>query len=587
LKCHNTKSRGLPKSAPDDIRILLMGNPNVGKSVIFSKLTGVNVMAANYAGTTVSYTEGDIHYGRKTATLIDVPGTYSLDATSPAEEVAVNFLEDGANVIVCVLDATNLERNLNLALQVKHKDIPVVYALNLIDVAESKGIQIDVDKLEKELDAPVIPTIATRNVGLKELLDKTWERALKDPVPTEPTHISHDERWAEVGRIVENVQIVEHRHPTFWERFGDLAVQPIPGIPIAILVLALSIGFVVGGGQGIRATILLPLLNNVYVPAITTFVSSFVPEGILLNVLVGEYGVLIKGIEWPFFLILPYVALFFIVMSFLEDSGYLPRLGILLDSILRQIGMTGSNVVPMVMGYGCAVPAILGTRAATSKKQRLMITGLVALAVPCVSQTGAFIALLGDQSVFALVFVFLTSLIALMVAGAIMNRLIPGENEPLLMEVPNLLKPNSNALVQKVWLKIKQFVYDAQGPLLLGILFAALLVETGLLLVIANVLEPLVVGWLGLPKEASLALMLGIVRRELAVLPLLALELTTLQLIVGSLVGLFYLPCITVLAVIFKEFHFRLAIYTLLFTTLTAFIFGGVFNQVARLLGFQ
>ncbi len=571
----------------DDIRILLMGNPNVGKSVIFSKLTGLDVLTANYAGTTVSYTEGHIHYHGKTATLIDVPGTYSLEATSPAEEVAVNFLEDGANVVICVLDATNLERNLNLALQIKQKDIPIIYALNLIDVAENKGISIDVEKLEKELGAPVVTTVATRNVGLKELLDTAWEYSLKEAIPITPVHISQDERWQEVGRIVENVQVVEHRHPTFWDKVGDITVQPFPGLPIAMLVLTFSMLFVVGGGQGIRSLLLLPILNNYYIPVVTTFVSGFVAEGILLNVLVGEYGVLIKGIEWPFFLILPYVTLFYIVMSFLEDSGYLPRLGILLDSMLRRIGMVGSNIVPVVMGYGCAVPAILGTRAATTRKQRIMITSLVALAVPCTAQSGAFIALLGDQSIIALVFVYLVSFAAIIVAGYILDKLIPGEAEPMLMEVPNLLKPSSSALMQKIWIRIKQFLVEAEVPMLLGILFAALLVETGMLLVIGNILEPLVAGWLGLPIEASLALMLGIVRRELGVLPLLELELTTLQLIVGSLVALFYLPCVTVMAVIIKEFDLKLSLYVLGFTTITAFTLAGIFNQVARLLGFQ
>ncbi len=564
-----------------------MGNPNVGKSVIFSKLTGLDVLTANYAGTTVSYTEGHVHYRGKTATLIDVPGTYSLEATSPAEEVAVGFLEEGANVIICVLDATNLERNLNIALQIKHKDVPIIYALNLIDVAENKGISIDIKQLERELGAPVIPTVATRNIGLEELLYKAWQVALEEPVRIKPIQMSHDQRWQEVGRIVEKVQVVEHRHPTFWDRMGDLTVQPLPGLPIALLVLTCSMLFVVGGGQGLRALLLLPLLNDYYIPAITSLVSSFVAEGILLNVLVGEYGVLIKGIEWPFFLILPYVTLFYIVMSLLEDSGYLPRLGILLDSLLRRIGMAGSNVVPMVMGYGCAVPAILGTRAATSKKQRLMITSLVALAVPCTAQSGAFIALLGDQSILALVFVYAVSFMAILVAGAVLNRVIPGESEPMLMEVPNLLKPSSSALIQKIWIRIKQFLLEAEIPMIAGILFAALLVETGLLLVIGDVLKPLVEGWLGLPKEASLALMLGIVRRELGVLPLLELELTTLQLIVGSLVALFYLPCITVMAIIIKEFNLKMSFYVLGFTTITAFTLAGLFNQVARLFGFQ
>ncbi|MGF7184382.1 ferrous iron transport protein B [Desulfitispora alkaliphila] len=584
MGCHDEQGKEPIELEDNEIKILLMGNPNVGKSVVFSKLTGMEVLTANYAGSTVNYTVGKVNYRGKKATLIDVPGTYSLESTSPAEEVAVRLLREGAHVVLCVLDATNLERNLNLALQLKQLDVPIVYALNLIDVAERKGITIDVPALEKELGAPVVPTVAVRNIGLQQILQNVWEVAADKKIKEDEQKIqlSQSERWQKVGEIAENVQKVEHRHPTFWEKMGDAMIRPFPGLPIAIFVLIAAMGLVVGGGKALRAVILLPIFDGYVSPFITAVVSSFVPEGMLRNILVGEFGMLIKGIEWPIALILPYVALFYIVMSFLEDSGYLPRLGVLLDNVMRKMGVQGGNIVPMFMGYGCAVPAILGTRAATSSKERVMITGLVAIAVPCTAQTGAFIALLGDHSLAALIFVYMLSFIAMFTAGLIMSKMIPGKVDPMLLEIPNLLRPDPKALAKKIWLRIKQFLLEAEVPMILGIGFAALIAETGVLNIIAGVMQPFTEGWLGLPGEASLALMLGIIRRELAVLPLLELDLSLLQLIVGSTVALFYLPCLTVMAIIVKEFTVKFALYLMGLTLFLAFGVAGLINHIGQ-----
>ncbi len=582
MRCHAAGDRAAHPTG-DQIKILLMGNPNVGKSVIFSKLTGRQVLAANYSGTTVSFTRGTVNYQEKQATMIDVPGTYSLSASSEAEKVAVKILSEGAHVIVCVLDATNLERNLNLALWLKEHNIPIVFALNLFDVAKRRGIEINVKALQQELKAPVIPTIAIRNIGLQELLDEAWKQADESFADGIEVKLSEDDYWQEVGRILKIVQKVGHRHPTALEKLGDMTLQPFPGIPIALLVLAAALGLVVGGGKGLRAFILLPLVNDLLVPWVTAFVSIFIAEGILFNVLVGEYGMLVKGLEWPFALILPYVFLFNVVLSVLEDSGFLPRLGVLVDGLLRRLGMQGGNIIPIILGYGCAVPAVLGTRAANSYKERLIVTGVVALAVPCAAQTGAFFVLLGDQSLLALVLIYMISFAAIVGAGMVMNRLIPGQAEPMLLEIPNLLRPDREALFSKIWMRTRHFVLEAQIPMLLGIGLAALVAETGVLDYISVYIQPLVVSWLGLPAEASLALVLGIVRRELAVLPLLELNLSTLQLLVGSIVALFYLPCLSVLAVLIKEFGVKIAVPMALFTIVFAFAAAGLFNQTARL----
>ena len=583
MDCHQKARRGtLPEDAP---RILLMGNPNVGKSVLFSKFTGMDVLTSNYAGTTVSYTRGKMIDSTLRAVLIDVPGTYGFDAVSPAEEVAVDMLKNGnPQAILCVLDATNLERNLNFALQLKQYGLPTVYALNLMDVARSQGITIDAKALSEALEAPVIPTVAIRNQGLNGILQALSQLLKNQPPPQVYEECSAEIRWQQVGALVERVQKLEHRHPTLLERIGELSVKPFPGIPLAIIVLALTLALVVGGGKGLRAGLLLPLLNNFYIPFITGLVSRILPEGILYNVLVGDYGVLIKGVEWPFTLILPYVFLFYFALSFLEDSGYLPRLGVLVDTFLKRLGIQGGNIIPLIMGYGCAVPAILGTRAAVSRKERIIVAAVVSLAVPCVAQTGAFIALLGDHSALVLILVYLVSLLGIIIGGVVLNRIIPGQSGPMLMEIPNLLLPDRQSFFKKLLIRTKHFMVEAEIPMILAIGIAALIAETGLLRVAAVYIEPFITGWLGLPKEATLGLILGIIRRELAVLPLLELDLSTLQLFVASVVALFYLPCLSVLAVLIKEFNVKTAMLIALSTLLIAFLTGGIINQSAVLL---
>lgn len=584
MSCHSEKKSNA--AFDNELKVLLMGNPNVGKSVIFSKLTGMNVIASNYTGTTVSFTKGEININGRKATLIDVPGVYSLKSTSKAEEVAVSILEnENADAIICVIDATNLERNLYLALELKEKNIPMVFAVNLSDVAANQGIEIDIEALEEELTAPVIPTIAIRNKGLREILNKVSEAIYSNKKTDEEREkLTEDELWKRSEDIAKKVQKIRESDPTFLEKMGDLMLKPFPGIPIAFLVIALMLGVVVGGGKALRGGILLPIINNLYAPFVKSLVSKFVSEGILYNILVGEFGVLIKGIEWPFALVLPYVFLFYVALSFLEDSGYLPRLGVLVDGILKRIGLNGGNIIPIIMGYGCAVPAILGSRAATTKKERIIIASIVSLSVPCVAQTGAFISLLGEQSVLALIAVYLISFFAMFVSGVIAKKLIPGKSDPILLEIPNLLMPDIKALLKKISIRTKHFMIEAEIPMVIAIVFAALVVETGVLNAAAGFIEPFVGGWLGLPKEATLGLILGVLRREFAVLPLLELNLSTIQLLVASVVALFYLPCLSVFAVLIKEFGVKTALIISSFTFVTALVVGGLINQISNII---
>ncbi|NLB89489.1 MAG: GTP-binding protein, partial [Syntrophomonadaceae bacterium] len=289
-------------------KILLMGNPNVGKSVFFTELTGIHAISSNYAGTTVSFLEGTITLGQKKYTLIDVPGTYSMTPTSQAEAVAVRFVESGAKAIICVLDATNLERNLRLGLDLQSYNIPIVYALNMMDVAERHGMEINEKLLAQELGRPVVPTIAVKRQGFKELkaaLQNVIETAEQNSCCSNCSNCSspgHDDNILSsrdrAREITRRVRKTNSPQPNFVDKLGESMMKPWPGIPIAILIMFLSIGVVVGGGKALRALLLLPLVNDIIVPFFRMLFSSFVPEGMLLNVLIGEYGIFVISFEW-------------------------------------------------------------------------------------------------------------------------------------------------------------------------------------------------------------------------------------------------------------------------------------------------
>ena len=290
------------------------------------------------------------------------------------------------------------------------------------------------------------------------------------------------------------------------------------------------------------------------------------------------------GFEWIITLILPYVFLFYVVFSFLEDSGILPRLSVLFDNIMRKMGVQGGSMITILMGYGCAVPAIISSRTATTRKERLIISTVVCFAVPCISQTGALISLFAAFSPLLLILMILLSLVIMMIVSGVLSRMLKGTVDPMVIEIPNLLMPNAHAYGKKLMIRMKYFLLEAEVPMLISILIAAVLKETGLLAYIAAYLEPIVSGWLGLPREAVIALILGIVRREMAVTPLLAIEgLTALQAFVGGTVALLYLPCLSVFGVLTKEFGPKVAVAIACSTVVTAFTVAGLINQIAHI----
>ncbi len=580
--------------------ILLIGAPNVGKSVIFNRLTGMDVSVANYAGTTVEFARGIGRIGEFEATLVDVPGTYTLSATNEAERVAIEMLSRPVDLVIAVADAVNLESSVYLVLQVLARRQPTVVVLNRIDVAAARGIAVDAAELSRLLGVAVAPTVAVTGKGFAQLHQLVAQTLREPPPAAGALHSAATTETAGLWPLAEEIAQAVHTVPAASQtarrrpfslrrgsrrRFDSEAlVRPWPGLAVALLVLALAFGLIVGLGMGMRQLLLLPIARGYLFPLLTAAVTRAIGPGLFQNILIGEYGLLIKGIEWPFTLVLPYVLSFYLAISLLEDSGYLPRFAVLLDGLLSKIGLRGSHSISLLLGYGCAIPGILSTRAMGSRRERLIVATLISLAVPCISQTGALFALLAESSVWLVVALFGLSFLVMIIAGLITDRLLPGARSQLVFELPELLMPRPAVMLQKLLARARNYLTDGALPMVVAVGVAALLYESGLLAQIGVLLAPLVTGWLRLPQQAAVPLLLGVVRRELTVLPLLDMPLTRLQLFVGATVGLFYVPCIAVVATLGREFGVRTAIGMLLLTTGTAFLLGGAIAQIGALL---
>ncbi|MBD3262213.1 MAG: GTP-binding protein [Candidatus Altiarchaeales archaeon] len=536
------------------MKILLMGNPNVGKSALFSRLTGVQVLCSNYPGTTVSYCEGNMPYEGDWAKLIDVPGTYSLDPKSRVEEVATKMIDEG-DVIIDVVDATNLERNLYLTLQLLESGKPVIIALNMWDDTSHVGVDIDVEKLEEKLGAPVVPTAAITGEGVKKLVER-----LSEAQPPKKTPQSEHERWDRIGEIIGGVQKLTHRHHTLVERLEDASVNPVTGIPIAALVLGLSFLFIIQTGEWAIENILDPFFYKIYGPFITNLVTGFVPEGVLREILLGEetnfvdsLGVLTTGLYVPLDMVLPFVILFYFTLSLLEDSGYLPRLATLMDTLMHKIGLHGSAIVPSILGLGCNVPGMLSTRILESKKQRLIAATLISICIPCLAQNAIIISLLLNYGPQYVAIVYAVLILLYIILGFSLNRILPGKTPEILLEVPPYRLPRLQPALKKTWMRVKHFLLEAVPYVLFGVLLVNLAYNFGFIEVFTRLFGPFISQVFGLPQEAVFALIVGFLRKDVAVGMLAPLGMTAMQLTVASTILAIYFPCIATYMVLFKE----------------------------------
>jgi ferrous iron transport protein B len=567
------------------MKILLMGNPNVGKSVLFSRLTGVKVITSNYPGTTVGFTKGFMKLGGEQAEVIDVPGTYTLDPTCKAEEVAVGMLKDG-DIAIDVIDATNLERNLYLTLQLLERQIPVIVALNMWDDTKHRGINIDIAKLEELLKVPIVHTVALTGQGTKELVSRIPQAV----APHEPARTS-DERWAAVGRIVAQAQTRYHRHHTLLESLGDASIKPFPGLLIAAIVILLSFVIIRLVGEGIINHAMDPLFNNLWAPVMTKLSTMLGSGGLSHDILVGKlvngqidfsssFGVLTTGLYIPFGVVLPYVFSFYLVLGFLEDLGYLPRFAVLLDNLMHRVGLHGYAIIPTLLGLGCNVPAILATRVLESKRERFIAATLISIAVPCASLQAMIFGLVGGYGIQYVAMIYGTLLVVWILLGIILNSTVRGFSPELLIEIPPYRLPGLRASASKLWMRIYGFLREAVPIVFLGILVITVLYALGVFEHIASFTAPVVSGVFGLPKEAVSAIVIGFLRKDMAVGMLGTLGLGAGQIVVGSVVLAMFFPCIASFTVLARELGLRDMLKATVIMVAVALIVGGLLNLV-------
>lgn len=560
-----------------------MGNPNVGKSVIFSRLTGVHVVTSNYPGTTVNYTRSHMKLGGEQVEVIDVPGTYTLEPTCEAEEVALRMLDSG-DVVVNVLNANNLERNLYLTLQLLERKIPVVVALNMWDDTQHHGIHIDLNRLRGILRVPVITTVATTGEGSKELV----ENLAKAVSPDTPVR-NRDERWAEVGSIIEQVQRVTHRHHTWRERLADASVHPYLGLILALIVLAVSFLVVRVIGETLIDCVFDPLFANVLAPVFARLSELLGSGGFAHNILIGKlfegqvdfvqsFGLLSSGLYVPFAMVLPYIVSFYLVLGLLEDAGYLPRLAVLMDTIMHRVGLHGYAIIPTLLGFGCNVPAVLATRILESKRERFIAATLISVAVPCAALQAMIFGLVGAHGWQYVAMVYGTLFAVWIVLGFILHKAIKGFTPELLIEIPPYQMPVWRTTFQKLWMRAYGFLAEAIPIILGAILVINVLYFIGIFEAIADFTAPLVTGLLGLPKEAVTALLIGFLRKDVAVGMLAPLGLTAGQLVVGTVVLAMLFPCIATFVVLLKELGVVNLLKYFAIMIAMALITGGLLN---------
>lgn len=567
------------------MKILLMGNPNVGKSGIFSRLTGVRVMVSNYPGTTVGYTQGQMKINEKTADIIDVPGIYTLESTCQADDVALKMLDEG-DVVINVVNATNLERNLYLTLQLLEKNIPVVVALNMWDDTAHRGINIDVPKLQKMLGVPVIPTSAITGQGIKALVQNLPQAKAPQLSPQE-----RDERWATIGKIIKEVQTLSHRHHRWYESLADATVQPLTGVLLALVILAASFFVVRFIGETLIGFVFDPLFENFWAPVLLRLSDLLANTEFLSNILIGKlidgqidfvqsFGLLSSGLYVPFAMVLPYIVSFYFMIGILEDTGYLPRLAVLMDTIMHRLGLHGYAIIPTLLGFGCNVPAIMGTRVLESKRERFIAATLISIAVPCAALQAMIFGLVGERGIQYVILVYTVLFIVWIILGLVLRFSARGFTPELLIEIPPYRIPQWRAFLQKLWMRVYGFLVEAIPIILGAILVINVLYMLGVFDAIANFTAPVITGIWGLPKEAVTAIAIGFLRKDVALGMLAPLALSTGQLVVGSVVLAMFFPCIATFAVLIRELGIINMLKAAGIMIASSLIIGGILNLI-------
>jgi len=637
------------------LNIALAGNMNVGKSVIFNSLTGLHQHIGNWPGKTVEKAEGTLHYKGYTIDVIDLPGIYSLSTFSIEELISRNYIAiEKPDLVINVVDASILGRNLFFTLQLLELEIPLIMALNQVDVAKKKGMIIDHKKLQKLLGIPVIPTIAVRNTGIYKLMDEAIEIAEKkrkikllkveygketetrirkivkllkginikyparyvaikllegdkeikktvsksDPkivkiIEKYKKEIEHihghscstviaSERYEVASKIVRKVQkVIPPKKPSLEEQLDVVTTHNVWGYLIMIALLAVMFFSVFSFGDFFST-----LLTDVFVRMTSAFEIIF-GSGIASKLVFSIIEGLVAGIT----VVLPYILPFYIILGILEDSGYLSRIAFLMDNFMHKIGLHGKAFIPLMLGYGCNVPACLGCRIMETKRERLIAIFVTTL-VPCAAVTTIILGLVGKYvGLEWAILLYIIDLIIIFILGRIAFKVLPGEPTGLIMEMHSYKMPHLKTLLKQTWFRVKDFTYLAFPLIILSTFLIQVLEIINLLGPIETLMKPVTVYWLGLPSIVGILLIFGILRKELTLVMLAALigttnfaaALTPIQMIVLSLVTMLYIPCIATIAALIKEIGWKKALLITIFEIIFAIIVGGIMFRLLML----
>jgi len=637
-------------------RIVLVGNPNVGKSVIFGLLTGKYVTVSNYPGTTVEISSGNINLDSKRFVIVDSPGVNSFIPMSEDERVTRDILiSEKPESVILVGDSKNLKRALLLLLQLSEMDLPCLLVLNMEDEANARGIEIDYRKLEELLNIRIIGTVAPQRKGITKLKEallspgrpsvhpsygdvlesyierisglipdsnisarsislmvlagddslKEWFVSRLDPEKIKEIEDLRDEaqskfkeplsqiifrkRFDAAGEIVEAVLKKSGGETGTVARWlGKWTMHPFWGIFFLVFVLFGFYEFVGEFGAGIMVDFFEEVIFGTYLsPGIEKLVRYLVPFTLLQDLFVGQYGLFTMALTYAVAIILPITTTFFIAFGFLEDSGYLPRIAVLTNSAFSRIGLNGKAVLPMVLGLGCGTMATMTARILETKRERIIATFLIALAIPCSAQLGVILGMLGPYPLRVALWWGGTVLAVLVLAGYIASKVLPGEKADFFLELPPIRLPRMGNILMKTLGRIEWYLKEAVPLFMLGTLILFVLDKLELLGWLEKILSPVISGLLGLPVEATGAFLMGFLRRDYGAAGLFDLSkqglLNENQIIVSIITLTLFVPCLANFFMIIKERGAKTALMMFGLITVFALLVGGSINFLLKI----
>lgn len=606
------------------MKIAMAGQPNSGKSTLFNQIAGYKTVTSNFPGKTVKYTETKVRFGGQILNIVDLPGTYSLTSFDLAElEARKYLLSKEATVVINVVDASLLSRSLELTLQISELETPIVLCLNMMDEAERKGVHIDCDALSHILGIPVVPAIAVKGKGIREVFQaavslgeaqkfpskitysKDIENVVSDLEPVlaeeckklgipqrllalkllendhyfmkcietpavlekvkqcqkslEQSHgkpsdvVISSERHAMAMNIFEEVSTVTEPEISIRDKLDDLLMHRYLGYVALAVILYAFFNIVFGIGQFLESYIL--EFFESFIPYLSTYFN-----GLFLALMEG----VVEGFGGGVGIVLPYLVPFLLGLALLEDIGYLPRIAFLMDTFLHRIGLHGKAIIPIILGYGCTVPAIMGTRILESERDRF-ITAAISTLIPCAARTTIILGLVAFFiSPNAALGIYIFNLIIIVLLGLVLSRFLPEITPGLILEMPSYQVPSLKSIALKTWLRVKEFIYIAWPLLIGGSMVLSYLNYTGVDYYINQALSPLTI-LLGLPVVVGITLIFGILKKELSLVMLiqamgtsyLLTVLTRTQILTFTVFVIFYVPCIATLGVLYREFGFK------------------------------